>query len=370
MGSTTASAATKATGSPISFGTIAELTGPEAEPSVAAGLEAYVANWNAHGGYKGHRINLIVKDDALNPSMAESEARSLVQEQGVVGMVIGGSLIDSLVNNQYYISQGIGDLGGGSPTSYDPKIDFPVQNFNSSNGLVIPMKYAVLHGAKKIALLTPPLGSALQTAVNECNAYLAGTDAKLVVPTSLPFVPTAADIDGVLAQMKAEGVDAVFGLLQGSTSELLVQEANRQSFGPKNGIKYLFGDTTYAPSFAVPLTGAYSVAQALPWSDTSNPSVKAALAVVKEERVSPIDGFVASGYDYGALLQDVLDKVHGPVTRASFIAAMEHSTSVTLPLAPIKLDLDKPSTDLEGGSAVESVHGSWVGVSPFLTSKY
>jgi len=369
VGSGSAAARPNATGSPITFGAIAELTGPEANPSVAAGLQAYVANWDAHGGYKGHRVDVIVKDDELNPSLAETEARSLVQTDGVVGMVPVNSLVDALINNPYYISEGIGVLGGGTPTSYDPKIDFPIESLKSSSGFVPPMKYAVEHGAKKIALLVPPLGALLQPAIDASKAYLATTSATLVVPPSFPSDPTAADLDAVLAQLKSEGVDAVLGLFQGPSAELLIQEADRQSYGPSNGIKYLFGNNLDAPQFAAPINGAYSVTQAYPLSDTSNPNVKTALAVLKGH-VPTLDGFVSVGYDYGALLKEVLDKVKGPVTRQSFIKAMEATTSASVPLSPLKLDLAKPDKDLEGGAIVKSENGRWVAVSPYIASKY
>src|SRR5271155_1646619 len=205
-----AAGAAKATGTPVKFGVVATLTGPEGEPEGVQGLTAYVKNWNAHGGYKGHPVQVIVEDDQLNPSLYSSEARQLVIQDGVIGMLSeDGVGLDCEINNPFYISEQIGVLGGGCvPGTYNPKYDFALASPTTSTaGLAILAKYAVLHGKKKIGILLPPLP--FQQLEANLAKYVSSIGGHVVLPvTTLPLTPTAADVDGALAQLKSEGVDA------------------------------------------------------------------------------------------------------------------------------------------------------------------
>jgi len=265
-------------------------------------------------------------------------------------------------------------LGGGCSGSDNPKYDFPgaVLSGNSSGtaGLSAEVKFALSQGAKKIAILGFPALVALQTQLNNLRTYTtrtSGSSSTLVWPTIItPTVPTAADIDAAIATMKADGVDTVLAFSQ--TPQLLIQEANRQGFGPTNGIRYIFGVNITAPKDAASLPGAYVLDSVYPWND-NRPSVKAAVKLLKGH-VSSLDSLAGFGYDSGATLQAVLNNVKGPVTRASFIKAMEDTTLVPQPLSPISIDLPKPSKiPYEGGTILKSVNGVWKQVSPFYVIK-
>lgn len=87
-----ASAATDT--SPIKIGVICSCTGPLAA-SISVGPPAYQA-WastvNAQGGINGHKIQVIVKDDATNPGTSLQEAESLVGQSHVIALVDGSDV--------------------------------------------------------------------------------------------------------------------------------------------------------------------------------------------------------------------------------------------------------------------------------------
>ena len=76
------------TGSPVVFGDICSCTGAEA--SAIAGtsnvLQAWASWTNAHGGIAGHQVQLVIKDDALNPATSLADVQDLVTQNHIVGL--------------------------------------------------------------------------------------------------------------------------------------------------------------------------------------------------------------------------------------------------------------------------------------------
>ncbi len=85
-GSATASGASKP---PIKLGLIMSLTGVAASSYTNGqyGAVARIDAQNAAGGVDGHKLQLIVKDDASSPSQNTTAAQDLVQNAGVFGVI-------------------------------------------------------------------------------------------------------------------------------------------------------------------------------------------------------------------------------------------------------------------------------------------
>ena len=82
-----ASAAPSATGSALAIGTIGDFSGPSAEPSHLAGLQAWIDSVNASGGIKGHPVKLIVQDDQGDATKSQADIRQLVEVDHVLAIV-------------------------------------------------------------------------------------------------------------------------------------------------------------------------------------------------------------------------------------------------------------------------------------------
>ncbi len=76
------------------MGFICSCTGPLAS-SIAIGPDAYKA-WassvNAVGGINGHKVNVIVKDDAFNSGTSLSQAETLVAQDHAIAIVDGSDV--------------------------------------------------------------------------------------------------------------------------------------------------------------------------------------------------------------------------------------------------------------------------------------
>ncbi len=79
------------TATSITFGTHQPLTGPAAPgySEIAPASEAFFKYVNAHGGVFGRKINLVIKDDAYNPTNTVNVVHQLVLQSKVFGIFEG-----------------------------------------------------------------------------------------------------------------------------------------------------------------------------------------------------------------------------------------------------------------------------------------
>src|ERR1700689_5157398 len=79
------------TATSITFGTHQPLTGPAAPgyDLIAPASQAYFDYVNAHGGVYGRKINLIIKNDAYNPTNTVTVVHQLVLQSNVFGIFEG-----------------------------------------------------------------------------------------------------------------------------------------------------------------------------------------------------------------------------------------------------------------------------------------
>lgn len=85
------SSAPGVTATSITFGTHQPLTGPAAPgySEIAAASQAFFNYVNAHGGVFGRKINLIIKDDAYNPTTTVNVVHQLILQNHVFGIYEG-----------------------------------------------------------------------------------------------------------------------------------------------------------------------------------------------------------------------------------------------------------------------------------------
>jgi branched-chain amino acid transport system substrate-binding protein len=76
------------TEAPVVFGDICSCSGAEASAIAPTSdvLQAWESWTNAHGGIDGHKVQVIIKDDALNPATSLSDVQELVQQNHIVGL--------------------------------------------------------------------------------------------------------------------------------------------------------------------------------------------------------------------------------------------------------------------------------------------
>ncbi|MFV0257992.1 MAG: ABC transporter substrate-binding protein, partial [Acidimicrobiales bacterium] len=101
-----------ATGEPIKLGAISSLSGIATFPEAAVAAQAVFDRFNEQGGLDGRPVELVVEDDGSDAAKAATAARTLVEDQKVVGMVGGASLLACAAAGQYLADQGEGSGSG------------------------------------------------------------------------------------------------------------------------------------------------------------------------------------------------------------------------------------------------------------------
>ncbi|MGE0730698.1 MAG: ABC transporter substrate-binding protein [Acidimicrobiia bacterium] len=105
-------APTEPIGPTIKLGAVTSLTGANTFPEPTAAAQAVFDEVNAAGGIAGHRLELVVADDQNTIEGARAAARQLVEQEQVLAIVGGGSVVDCLANADYYAAQDILNLAG------------------------------------------------------------------------------------------------------------------------------------------------------------------------------------------------------------------------------------------------------------------
>ena len=103
----------KATGTPINIGTI-DTKQPGTDFSDGPNMiNAYFTCVNANGGVNGHQLKLYVYYDQTQPSQITAAAHKLIQQDHVVGIVGVFDLLECTLDQSYWQSLGIYEMGAG-----------------------------------------------------------------------------------------------------------------------------------------------------------------------------------------------------------------------------------------------------------------
>jgi branched-chain amino acid transport system substrate-binding protein len=341
---TSASAwASTATGSPIKVGAISALSGPItiADPQNTA--KAYFKYINAHGGINGHPIDYISLDDAANPANAATDARQLVEQDGVVAEVGGSSLLECAVNANFYVQQKVLDIPGigvdqdcfGSP-------DVSPVNTGPFNGTEAGLEYLYkdLHKTKLCDIGNNVSASYNAGVIASIKKWEASTGQKVLL-TDLSIVPGKSNMTTYVLEAKKHGcTGVVWGLT--STAPQLVQAAHTQGINfsdpssPKD-VAWIGLTTIYSSQLATALgasgNGLMSESEFEPATpqDANAPGIAAWESVAKAGG-APISSTGEGGYVAAKLFVDVAKTIKGAITRASFTAAMHKVSDYVSPL--------------------------------------
>ncbi|HVV30129.1 MAG TPA: ABC transporter substrate-binding protein [Mycobacteriales bacterium] len=200
-------AGSAATGSEIVLGNVGSYGGPQAssEGGVPKVIDAWQQWVNAHGGVAGHKVRVIVKDDADDPAKAVAAVKELIEADHVVAIVGANSNVDGSWA-AYAASKGVPVLGGASfDTPYFTNADF----FPTGANLV-----AMIYGALALAKSVGPTTGVLYCAEAPQCAQAVPLDKALAqavgvqLPVLLPVSATAPDYTALCQKLKEAGVQS------------------------------------------------------------------------------------------------------------------------------------------------------------------
>jgi ABC-type branched-subunit amino acid transport system substrate-binding protein len=355
------------TGAPIKFGYLGTLTGPSAEPQIEDAFRAYIADWNKRGGYKNQPIDVLFEQVGFDPAKNIASVNKLVGE-GVVAFVAGGFCQITLPALR---QAAIPTFGASAKTCEDP---FMIAT--ASQATTLPMlTFAIDNGGAKVFGVTYPAGvpGLRDGFVGPLEDYAALHPGVKIVDAGTPGLqPTGADIDLAIAKMKDAGVTALFYAAQADTSLLYLESARRNGFGPEDGIKWIGGPNLYDPKVIAAnpdvFEGTYALSQNYPWEETNNPAVKEMIKVTKNA-TDIHDGFAASGYSLGSLLEHSLKGLKGKITRESLLKHWKSLTKFKLEMAPLTLNFADVNKNPSGGQIMQSKGGKFVPAGDYQVTK-
>ena len=262
---------TGATGSTWKVGAIASCSGSQAdsEGGVCKTLNAWAASVNAAGGIDGHKIDLIVKDDASNPTTSTTMVHELVEKDHVIAIVGDSSNVDATWAS-YVQSKGVPVVGGLPVNS--PFISNP--NFFGIGTNLLALNYATIleaqnHGYSKVGFLycaeSPQCAQSVPAF--EGAAKLLGVKA-----TTAKVSGTAPDYTAQCLQLKNAGVQT-YEVGSGSQVVLRVLDACRQQGVDAPLIQT---DGTFQNSWTKDKNtdGTLGIELTAPWFESSIPAVK------------------------------------------------------------------------------------------------
>jgi branched-chain amino acid transport system substrate-binding protein len=310
--------------SPYIIGSIDTETGVfgSTDAAGALGVEAWAAYVNSHGGINGHPVQLVVKDDQGNPSVALGEVRAFAAEQNLIALV---GNISSVETSWAPVAEAegipvVGDFPY-TPISYSTKYVFP-QGTTIGSILYGEAYSAVTLGhATKVGFFYCAEDPACADSVAPIKAFAAADGGTLV--NSEAVSATAPNYDAVCTTAKNSGAKALILALGAQTIISLAESCSSVGYNPL----YVYQTTALSPQEAsVPAleNSSLGVVETFPWVDDSTPAQQAFQAGVEEAHVPSSDygAALSLGWTGGALFQAAMQSVTATATRASVADAL------------------------------------------------
>lgn len=333
-----------ADGAPIKIGVTIAQSGPVSIlNTITDGAKAYFAKINADGGIDGHKVELVVKDDAFDPARASTNIKELVQKDKVLAVFnqVGTSGIKAA---QPFVEQTCTSQIWTSTGDHEVAAD-PAEHPWTTAQLVPYDKEAELW-VKAIERDKPDARVALLTVENDAGAVYTEAVKKAVEGTDMELVsvqsadPTAPSLDSQITAILAAKPDAVLGAPNNQDCPSLLSGLAQGGF---TGQVILTSTCNSIAQHFEPAGKAADGAEVLvAYEDPGNPTVADSpevtqyLADMKEFNPSadPLLGYTAQGYNLAALLvANLTDAAAGDdgLSRVGVMNAV-WSTDTKLPL--------------------------------------
>ena len=319
------------------------LTGPLAAfGAIPQGMNAVFAKVNEAGGIDGHKVTLVAKDDAYDPTKTPPLATELVEKDHVLASVfqVGTpnvaatqGIFEAACTPQLFVATGFPNWG-------DP------QGHPWTIGGIMPYNAESIMWGEFIAKVKPGAKIAELTFNNDFGKVYATTMKQVAADKGFTIVDselhegTATSIDNEITNILASNPDVVLGETTGAFCPKLMAGL---AAGGYKGITIISYTCASVASFFKPVdpagNGVYLLLQQ---KDPSDPQYADDPAVVEYkadiakygEGADPNNGQILTGYDVGLQVVDTLTRaaaLEGGLTHENVMNAA-WSTNFTLPL--------------------------------------
>lgn len=350
---------------PIKIGAISTLSGPVTFPYPAQGAKAVFDRVNATGGINGRQIEFLVEDDKLDPALSTQAARRLVDEEGVVALVGGASILDCAVNGAFYQQQGVLAIPGAgiNPLCFS-QANIAPPNAGAMNSLTLSLTFASqeLGHERVCAVLAsdPSVNDFYPAAVarwEQVSGMKLHLDDRTFKATDdpTPFVVKAAQA----------GCQAV--LFNGIDQMAIAWTRSAEAQGV-SGMDFLFSSSAYTEEVAATIgTSAnriFALSEYEPFTGSS-PALEDWRTLMSEQNV-PQGAWSLGGYLAATIMVDTLKGIDGAITRETVTAALRDLERYETPLmgTPYAFGAAEAHNPNQAGKFVELRNGTWSIVTP------
>jgi branched-chain amino acid transport system substrate-binding protein len=221
-----------ASAAPIKIGLVCSCTGPLSEAVVdnPAIYKAWADSVNATGGINGHKIQVLYKDDASNPTTSNTIVHTFIETDHVV------AIVDSTNNDAawatYVQQQKVPVVGMDTSTEpYYSNSDFYPEGQTEDSlfsGIIQAVKHA---GGTKFALFY--CAEAVQCQQGIAPLQAAAKGAGLSVVDSLEVSASAPSYTAQCLAAKQAGATVIFTADTQGVDEKIIQDCYQQGYKPK-----------------------------------------------------------------------------------------------------------------------------------------
>lgn len=309
----------------ILVGSFQALSGPVASIGVPVknGMEAYFNFVNAQGGVNGRQVNLLVADDAFDPSRTTVEVKRLVESDGVFALVGGLGTPGNLAIMDYVEEQQVPYVyqasGSGLLTNPPKEYIFGVQPNYTTEGTLMAKYLVEEKGAEDVAIVYRNLddGKELAESVRES---LAEYGQELVADIAID--PSAQDFSANLIQLNQAQPDAIIVGLFVPQSANFIKQAKELGLTDQN---YLLTYSNADATFVTLAEGQAEGAEAMAWVDVDFTDTEQMLFEIYD---ASFPGEIPNAYAVAGMIAaevftEGLERAGRDLTRSSYVDALE-----------------------------------------------
>ncbi|MEV4217543.1 ABC transporter substrate-binding protein [Nonomuraea sp. NPDC049725] len=341
---------------PIKVGSINGITGLFQTPEVPQAVKAVFDEVNAAGGIGGRKLELISKDDAMNPQRSTEAAIELIESEEVVALVGSSSAVDCGLNRATYSNAGIVSVPaiGVDPACFTSPNIAPVNPgpFKLLTAMLYYASETLKHDKVCMFYTTlPGSGGGIDAAIKEWSDLTGKT--LTVKDTSVG----QGDPTPYLVKAKGAGCQAV--LYNAQVGPWFAQ-AKTQGM---QDVDFIMGANSYTDANAEVIPegmNAYAGTEWQPYTDETLPGNDRWARVVDGSKIQK------TAFSQGAVMAadvfvQVLKTVKGPITRESVTQAFKTMRPIDYPMVgtPYVFGPGDAHNPIEGSRFVKVQDRKW-----------
>lgn len=356
--------------SPVIVASVGTYSGPAGSvlAPIMAGSQVWVKWINEKGGLNGHKVSLLVYDDAGDPARHSAQIKEAVERRNAIAFLTNAEAVTGQSGVAYLTSKRIPVVGmsGGENWAAESPMYFPQKSYGPGLYRLFPRTFApvvVPKGLTRWGVVYCVEAQGCKDVAETFAAEAGRLGYQLVYRAQASIAQP--DFTAECLAARNAGVQAIHVNLDQTSIERFAAACNRQGYRPQ----YLMPSQGVAERLKdnPALDGAISVSDVFPWFTKGIPAVDEFHAAMKSfgGNVPPGLG-PAEGWVSGKLLETVAADLAEPPTTAQILAGLWRVKNNTLGglTAPLSFTENQATQPYACGALITTRKGAWVAPDP------